>query len=116
MSESSYADLNRESRSLMAELAREQPELLKSFQGLHHAAMATKALDTKTKELIALGTAITAQCSRCIGLHVAAALKAGASADEIGEAIGVATLMGGGPAMMYGLDAFKALKELSAAS
>ncbi len=107
-----YKDLNRESRSLMQELSKDSAGLMQAFQGLHKAAMEAGDLDEKTKELIALGIAIRGQCNRCIGLHVAAASKAGASAGEIRETIGVATVMGGGPALMYGLEALKALKEL----
>lgn len=110
--ESSYKDLNRESRSLMQSLGKEQPDLMKSFQGLHHAALQSGALDEKTRELIALAIGISSHCQRCIGLHVEASLKQGASAEEIRETIAVATLMGGGPALMYGLEAEKALSEL----
>ena len=110
--ESNYQELNNESRSLMQEMAKNEPELMKSFQGLHHAAIGSDALDSKTKELIALAIGISSHCHRCIGLHVAAALKEGASADEIRETIAVTTMMGGGPSLMYGLDALKALEEL----
>jgi len=110
--EANYSDLNKESRTLMQTLGKNQPELMKSFQGLHHAAIQSKALDAKTKELIALAIGINAHCQRCIGLHVEAALKEGASADEIRETIAVTTMMGGGPSLMYGLDALKALDEL----
>lgn len=85
---------------------------MKSFQGLHHTALGSGSLDAKVKELIALAIGISSQCQRCIGFHVEAALKQGASADEVRETIAVATLMGGGPALMYGLEAEKALQEL----
>jgi len=110
--ETEYATLNRESRSLMQALGKNQPDLMKSFQGLHHSALQASALDGKAKELIALAIGIATHCKRCIGLHVEAALKQGASAGEIRDTIAVATLMGGGPALMYGLEAEKALAEL----
>lgn len=59
------------------------------------------ALDRKTKELIALGMSMTAQCKYCVGVHVQAALDAGASEAEINDVCHVAMLMGGGPAMTY---------------
>lgn len=49
--------------------------------------------DTKTKELIALGSAITAGCKRCIAVHVEKALDAGASEEEI---LRVASILVGG--------------------
>lgn len=111
--ETSFKDLNRDSMALMQQLSKGQPELMKSFQGLHHAALGNGALDTKTKELIALALGISTHCQRCIGLHTAAALKAGASKEEVQDTIAVATLMGGGPALMYGLEALKAVEELA---
>lgn len=110
---STYQELNQESKSLMQELGQSNPDLMKGFQSLHHGTMKAGALDEKTKELIAVALGVKAQCDRCIGLHVAAAKKSGASDEEIKEAIGVAAMMGGGPALMYALDAVKALKELS---
>jgi len=97
----------------MQELAKDQPEVMKAFQGLHHAGGQSGALDKKTKELMSLAISIYGHCERCIGLHVEGALREGASVEEITETIGTATVMGGGPALMHGLDAFKALKDLS---
>jgi len=39
------------------------------------------------------------------------ALSAGATEEEILETIGSAILMGGGPAVMYGCEAWEALKQ-----
>ena len=68
-------------------------------------------MSSKTKELISLGIAITVRCEGCISYHVHDALKAGATAEEIVETIGVAILMGGGPAMVYGCEALEALEQ-----
>lgn len=46
-----------------------------------------------------------------IAFHVNDALEAGASHDEIVETIGVSVLMGGGPSVVYGINALNALKE-----
>ena len=56
---------------------------------------------------------IAARCDGCIGAHVAAALKAGASKQELVETIDVAVLMGGGPAVIYGTQALAAVEELA---
>jgi hypothetical protein len=48
--------------------------------------------------------------ARCRG-----ALDAGATREEILESIGVAILMGGGPAAVYGSEALEALEEFEAA-
>lgn len=54
----------------------------------------------KAKELMALSIAVCVRCDGCIAYHVHDALEAGASRDEIAEAIGVAVLMGGGPSVV----------------
>jgi AhpD family alkylhydroperoxidase len=97
--------------SLMRELNRNIGPTMNGFGQMHKAGMTTGALDNKSKELIALGIAIAARCTGCIAFHVHDALKAGASEDEINETIGVAVVMGGGPAVMYGCEALQALKE-----
>lgn len=68
-------------------------------------------LDTKTKELIAIVTSITARCKYCIAIHVEKALNAGATKEEIFESAKVAILMGSGPAMTYVSEVKKALDE-----
>jgi len=92
-------------------LCNEAPDTLKGFFAMHDASVAPGALDTKTKELIALSVGIAVHCEGCIAYHVHDALKAGASHQEIIETIGVAVMMGGGPALMYGCDAYQALQQ-----
>ena len=98
----------------MGDLGKEIPEVMKAFGGLHHAAGADGALDAKTKELIALAIAVTVRCQGCITCHVSDALKAGASRQEILDALGVAILMGGGPSVIYSIEAMDALEQFSA--
>ncbi len=96
---------------LMGELGGKIPATMKAFGDLHNASIAKGALTTKTKELIALGIAITVRCDGCIAFHVKDALKAGANSEEIMETIGVAVMMGGGPAVVYGCEAMEALTQ-----
>jgi len=96
---------------VMGELGTKIPETMKGFNALHKASTAEGVLTSKTKELIALGIAITVRCDGCIAFHVHDALTSGASSEEILETIGVAVLMGGGPALMYGCEALEALEQ-----
>ncbi|SDI29508.1 alkylhydroperoxidase AhpD family core domain-containing protein [Winogradskyella thalassocola] len=96
---------------LMSELKTKLPETMKGFNDLHKASISDGILPSKTKELIALGIAITVRCDGCIAFHVHDALKAGASSEEIMETISVAILMGGGPALVYGCQAMEALEQ-----
>jgi len=113
MSVSNWNEFVDQTNLRMAALRNEIPAQAKGFGELARVAMAPGALDTKTKELIALGIGITARCDGCIAFHVRAAVKQGATRKEICEAIGVAVYMGGGPSMIYGAEALKAYEELS---
>ncbi len=95
----------------MKVLSKNNPEVVRHFKKFMDATMKEQHLDTKTKELIALATAITARCKYCIGLHVESALKAGATKEEILETTTVAILMGGGPALTHVAEVVKALNE-----
>ncbi len=108
---SRYEELKRS----MGDLGKNLPNVMGAFGTLHKTSIADGALTAKTKELIALGIAITVRCDGCIAFHVHDALKAGANKAEIMETIGVAVLMGGGPSVMYGCDAVEALHQFSAA-
>ncbi len=95
------------------------PDVMKAFAGIAQAALAPKALDTKTKELIALAIAVAVRCDDCIGFHVKAALEQGATRDEVTETLGMAVYMGAGPAVMYAshaIDAYEQFKNASSAA
>ncbi|MBN22613.1 MAG: alkylhydroperoxidase [Bdellovibrionaceae bacterium] len=81
------------------------------FAQLHEKTIEKGALDSRTKELIALGIAITVRCDGCITYHVHDAMVAGASDEEIAETISVAILMGGGPSVVYGIEAMQAVEQ-----
>lgn len=90
------------------------PEGAKGFAGMHRAAMADGVLSVKQKELQCVAIGIIKQCNDCIGFHVRAAIKAGATRDEIAETVSVTIMMGGGPGYMYGARALQAFDQLSA--
>src|SRR5579863_8682263 len=90
------------------------PDIMKAFSGIAQTALASKALDAKTKELIALGIAIAIRCDDCIALHIKAAVERGATREEISETLGMAIYMGAGPSVMYASHAFAALQQFEA--
>ena len=92
------------------------PEVMQAFSGIAQAATAAKALDGKTKELIALGIAIAVRCDDCIAFHVKAALEKGASAEEVTEVLGMAIYMGAGPSVMYASHALEAFGQFTNAT
>lgn len=95
-------------------LYRSTPATMAGFTAMHKGAVEDGVLSRGTKELIALAIGIAGHCDGCIAFHVHDALKAGATRPEIEEAIGVAVMMGGGPAAVYGADALVALGQFEA--
>ncbi len=83
---------------------------------MHTATFADGSLDRRTKELIALAISVIERCDGCIASHAEGAIRAGATPEQAAEAIGVAILMGGGPATIYGPRAFAAVNEFARAA
>jgi AhpD family alkylhydroperoxidase len=102
-------------RELVAELGREAPGPMSGFARLHASSVTDGELEPKVKELMALAIAIAIRCEDCIAYHVHDAVAAGASRQEIVETIGVAVMMGGGPAAVCGAQALEAAGEFAAA-
>ena len=90
------------------------PEVMKGFSAVAQAALKADALDTRTKELIALAIAVATRCDGCIAFHAEAALKQGASRAEVLETMGMAIYMGAGPSVMYAAQALEAFDQFSA--
>lgn len=90
------------------------PEAWAGFVSMHRGAMAEGALSQATKELIALAISVADECDGCVAAHARGAARHGATEQEAAEAIGVALLMGGGPATIWGPRAFTAFREFAA--
>ena len=99
--------------SPLKELRGGTPDVMKGFSAIAQAALKTNALDTKTKELIALGIGVALRCDDCIGFHIKAAVAQGATREEILETLGMAIYMGAGPSVMYASHAIEAFDQLS---
>lgn len=106
-----FRDLTRHVSANLASLRTSTPGVMKAFGELGRAATAPGALDAKTKELIALALGVAARCDACIGFHTQALVKLGATRQEVDEALGVTTYMGGGPSLMYAAGAVAAFDE-----
>ncbi|WAL64584.1 carboxymuconolactone decarboxylase family protein [Amycolatopsis cynarae] len=91
------------------------PAVYQGYRELHDATLAAGALDTKTKELIALAIGVSKECDGCIAAHARGAVLHGATPEEAAEAIGVTFLMNGGPGTVYGARAYAAFTEFYSA-
>jgi AhpD family alkylhydroperoxidase len=108
-----YTDVANDLRGPTRGLRKAIPEVWGGFGQLHQAAMADGALSTATKEMMALAIAVVKHCDGCISYHARAAAKAGATHAQVAEALGVALLMDGGTASVYGPRAWEAFEEFA---
>jgi AhpD family alkylhydroperoxidase len=109
-----YVAYHRHMEERLAQLGRELPGLMSGFARLHKKAVQEDALSAKVKELMALSIGITLRCDGCVAYHVHDAIAAGATRQELLEAIGVAVMMGGGPALIYAAHALDAVEQFLA--
>jgi AhpD family alkylhydroperoxidase len=97
-------------QSGVAAIAKTNPDLIKGYQGLSSASSKTGLLGAKVNELIALAVAVTVRCDGCIAVHTAAARRAGATREEILEALGTAITVNAGAALVYSTRVMSALE------
>lgn len=90
-------------RTLVEERDALAPEIHQAFQDFQKKVFADGALPARTKQLIAVAVAHVTQCPYCIKGHTRGALRAGASEQEIMEAIWVAAEMRAGGAIAHSL-------------
>lgn len=88
------------------------PETEKAFQAFSRQVFADGALPAKTKQLIAVAVAHVTQCPYCIKGHTKAALRQGATRQELMEAIWVAAEMRAGGAFAHSALALAAMDEV----
>ena len=104
---------NRTLSQSIQEYRKSAPDLATTFSALAEAATRSGALSSKMKELVALAIGIAGRCDGCVGFHTSAAIRHGATREEILETIGVAIYMGGGPSYVYGAQALEAFDQLA---
>ena len=87
------------------EIARKRRDLAPNqqaaFEAFSKAVFANGALPTKIKQIIAVAVAHVTQCPYCINGHTKLALRAGATPEELTEAIWVAAEMRAGGAYAH---------------
>ncbi len=98
-------------RELAAKRRALAPDTEKAFQAFSQQVFADGALPAKTKQLIAVAVAHVTQCPYCIRGHTKAALRHGATRQELMEAIWVAAEMRAGGAYAHAAIALGAMDE-----
>lgn len=72
------------------------PETAEAFGQMRNSIFKDSFLDIKTKELIAIASAVLMRCQFCVDVHSQRALASGATKEEIAEAISVAMFVAAG--------------------
>lgn len=106
-----WGNYRKELMGALGTLGALNPDLLKADTLLTGATPARSALGEKMRELIALAVAVTTRCDGCIAFHTDRARKAGATKDEVAEALGVAIALNEGAALVYSARAIHAFEE-----
>src|SRR5690625_2445792 len=96
----------------LSDLGKFAPASYKTFFAFNDQALAEGHLSTKLKELIAVAVAHVTGCAYCIDLHVTAVKKAGATKEEVAEAIFVAIALKAGSAFAHGINGLNSFDEV----
>ena len=108
MNDGLYPTPTHELARMRRELA---PQAAAAFHDFSNAVFAAGALSTKTKHVIAVAVAHVTQCPYCIKGHTKAALRQGATRQELMEAIWVAAEMRAGGAYAHTAISLTAMDE-----
>jgi AhpD family alkylhydroperoxidase len=108
MSETLYPPATRDTALRRRALA---PETQAAFDAFSRQVFADGALPTKMKQIVAVAVAHVTQCPYCIKGHTKAALRAGATEQELMEAIWVAAEMRAGGAYAHSTLAIAAFPQ-----
>ena len=87
-------------------------KVYRAFLDMEAAAYSDGALARKYKELVAVGISVVIDCESCMQWHIEQAAKAGATQQEVLEAIEVGIEMGGGPATVSARFALEAIESV----
>jgi len=108
MADTMYPPATREAAQMRRSLV---PEAQAAFDAFSRAVVADGALSVKMKQVIAVAVAHVTQCPYCIKGHTKAALRAGATREELMEAIWVAAEMRAGGAYAHSALALATFEE-----
>jgi AhpD family alkylhydroperoxidase len=86
--------------------------IIKRIFNLDTNAYSSGALDLKSKELIGLTCSLVLRCDDCVKYHLGKCKEVGLTTDEVNEAMGIATLIGGTIVIPHLRRAFEYWEEL----
>ncbi|MBS7618310.1 carboxymuconolactone decarboxylase family protein [Candidatus Bathyarchaeota archaeon] len=84
---------------------------MKRYVALRSELIKGGNLPLKTKRLILVAASAAAKCQHCVEMHTIEAIKEGIPEQEIIEAISLAYLVGGAPALVAGSKALEVFER-----
>ncbi len=106
-----WNDYRRQLQAGVKEIGQLSPDTIKGYMASVTAGQKADLLGPKTREVISLAVAVTLRCDGCITVHTEAAIKHGATKEEIAEALGTAISVNAGATLVYSARAMDALRE-----
>jgi len=107
------ADFHKEWNEYRAKLQKDMPVLLTGVANVRDEVYKDGALSRQVKEMLAMVIGVYIRCEACIIHHTENALQAGATKEQVLEALAVAIQMGSGPAIDGGRKVLQVLDELT---
>ena len=105
-------ELTRKRKEAHSRLLSLNSKVYKAFLEMEEAAFSDGALPKKQKELIAVGISVVINCESCMQWHIEQSAQAGATQDEVLEAIEVGIEMSGGPGTVSARFALDVMVEI----
>ena len=106
-----WNDYRKQLTAGVKEIDQLSPDTIRGYMTLGAAGQKADLLGAKVRELIALAVAVSLRCDGCITVHTEAAIKQGATKEEIVEALVVATAVNAGATLVYSARVIDAFKE-----
>lgn len=103
----------KEQRAIYNEKLRNSDDFFVQFGNLDDSAYADGAIDKKHKELMGLAISVLSRCNECIAYHLEGCLQAGATHEQIVEAIKIGVIGGGSITYPNARFAIKTLEEMT---
>ncbi len=94
------------------EIGKHRKELADKFFAYYGAVMEKGSLSKREKSLIALAVAHALQCPYCIDAYSQGCIEAGSNMDEMTEAIHVAAAMRAGASLVHGVQAHNSVEKV----
>jgi AhpD family alkylhydroperoxidase len=82
-------------------LAKQQPSVVNALYKYKHEVFKDGALSLREKEIVAVAISAFLKCDTCLEVHARDALKAGASKEQLREAMTVAMYLTGPSSMIW---------------